>query len=170
MYAVFYALYFAKFLFSEVMPHLFLCGNLLPSLSLLAFFNANLQDLMQDVAFSFANIAKRLHKSDSTVSCEIIRNRYQVKTSANHTALCARVNVCTMAKTFAAPIVTVQAALIAPRSVTRHAARTTSHAIAHALPKLRTAATAAHSGLLRPVGISNSVTMLNARRSLQMTC
>lgn len=97
MYAVFYALYFAKFLFSEVMPRLFLCGNLLPSLSLLAFFNANLQDLMQDAAFSFANIAQRLHKSDSTISREIIRNRYQVKTSANHTALCARVNVCTMA-------------------------------------------------------------------------
>jgi IS30 family transposase len=119
---------------------------------------------------SLHKIAQRLHKSDSTISREIIRNRYQVKTSANHTALCARVNVCTMAKTFAAPIVTVQAALIEPRSVTRHAARTTSHAIAHALPKLRTAATAAHSGLLRPVGISNSVTMLNARRSLQMTC
>jgi hypothetical protein len=93
----FYAPYFAKFLFSEVMPRLFLCRNLLPSLSLLAFFNANLQDLMQDAAFSFANIAQRLHKSDSTISREIIRNRYQVKTSANHTALCARVNVCTMA-------------------------------------------------------------------------
>lgn len=97
MYAVFYALYFAKFLFSEVMPRLFLCGNLLPSLSLLAFFNANLQDLMQDAAFSFANIAQRLHKSDSTISREIIRNRYQFKTSANHTVLCARANVCTMA-------------------------------------------------------------------------
>lgn len=97
MYAVFYAPYFAKFLFSEVIPRLFLCRNLLPSLSLLAFFNANLQDLMQDAAFSFANIAQRLHKSDSTVSREIIRNHYKVKTSANHTALCARVNVCTMA-------------------------------------------------------------------------
>lgn len=93
----FYAPYFAKSTFSEVMPRLFLCGNLLPSLSLLAFFNANLQDLMQDAAFSFANIAQRLHKSDSTVSREIIRNHYKVKTSANHTALCARVNVCTMA-------------------------------------------------------------------------
>lgn len=62
----------------------------------LAFFNAILQDLMQDAAFSFANIAQRLHKSDSTISREIIRNRYQVKTSANHTVLCARVNVCTM--------------------------------------------------------------------------
>lgn len=68
MYAVFFcAPCFAKFLFSEVMPRLFLCGNLLPSLSLLAFFNANLQDLMQDAA------------------------------SANHTVLCARANVCTMA-------------------------------------------------------------------------
>ena len=74
----FYAPYFAKFVFSEVMPRLFLCGNLLPSLSLLAFFNANLQDLMQDAAFSFANIAQRQHKSDSTISREIIRNRYQV--------------------------------------------------------------------------------------------
>jgi hypothetical protein len=97
MYAVFYTPYFAKFLFSEVIPRLFLCRNLLPSLSLLAFFNANLQSLMQDVAFSFANIAQRLHKSDSTVSREIIRNHYKVKTSANHTALCARVNVCIMA-------------------------------------------------------------------------
>ena len=63
-----------------------------------------------------------------------------------------------------------EAALIVPRSVTRHTARTTSRANAHGLLKLRTAATAAHSGLLRPVGMSNSVTMLNARRSLQMTC
>ena len=97
MYAVFYTPYFAKFLFSEVMSRLFLCRNLLPSLSLLAFFNANLQDLMQDAAFSFANIAQRLHKSDSTISREIIRNRYQFKTSANHIVLCARANVCTMA-------------------------------------------------------------------------
>ena len=46
---------------------------------------------------SLHKIAQRLHKSDSTISREIFRNRYQVKTSANHTALCARVNVCTMA-------------------------------------------------------------------------
>ena len=118
MYAVFYAPYFAKFLFSEVIPRLFLCRNLLPSLSLLAFFNANLQSLMQDVAFSFANIAQRLHKSDSTVSREIIRNHYKVKTSANHTVLCARANVCTMANLCCADC-TVQAALIAPRSVKR---------------------------------------------------
>jgi hypothetical protein len=44
----------------------------------LAFFNAILQVLMQDAAFSFANIAQRLHKSDSTISREIICNRYQV--------------------------------------------------------------------------------------------
>lgn len=52
-------------------------------------------------------IAQRLHKSDSTISREIIRNRYQVKTSANHTALCARVNVCTMANLCSADCVEV---------------------------------------------------------------
>ncbi|WP_294760753.1 IS30 family transposase [uncultured Gemmiger sp.] len=45
---------------------------------------------------SLHKIAQRLCKSDSTISREIIRNRYQVKTSANHTALCAHVNVCAM--------------------------------------------------------------------------
>ena len=45
---------------------------------------------------SLHKIAQRLHKSDSTISHEIIRNRYQVKASASHTALCARVNVCAM--------------------------------------------------------------------------
>lgn len=104
MYAVFYTPYFAKFLFSEVMSRLFLCRNLLPSLSLLAFFNANLQDLMQDAAFSFANIAQRLHKSDSTISREIIRNRYQFKTSANHTVLCGlRAIIVSHTKQFAKP-------------------------------------------------------------------
>ena len=38
---------------------------------------------------SLHNIAPRLHKSDSTISREIVRDRYQVKTSANHSALCA---------------------------------------------------------------------------------
>ena len=46
--------------------------------------------------YSLHKIAQRLHKSDSTIAREIIRNRYQVKTSASHTALCARVNVCAM--------------------------------------------------------------------------
>lgn len=45
---------------------------------------------------SLHQIAKRLHKSDSTISREIVRNRYQVKSSSNQTALCARVNVCSM--------------------------------------------------------------------------
>lgn len=45
---------------------------------------------------SLHKIAQRLRKSDSTISREIIRNRYQVKASASHTALCARVNVCAM--------------------------------------------------------------------------
>lgn len=60
MYAIFCAPNFAKLFFSEVMSRLFLCGNLLPFASSLAFFNANLQDLMQDVAFSFANRYKCL--------------------------------------------------------------------------------------------------------------
>ena len=82
----------------------------------LAFFNAILQGLMQDAAFrqaltyedrliiqqklengtSLHKIAQRLHKSDSTISRETIRKHNQVKTSANHTALCAHVNVCAM--------------------------------------------------------------------------
>lgn len=45
---------------------------------------------------SLHKIAQRLRKSDPTISREIIRNRYQVKASASHTALCARVNVCAM--------------------------------------------------------------------------
>lgn len=48
--------------------------------------------------YSLHKIAQRLHKSDSTIAREIIRNRYQVKTSASHTALCARVNVCAMVR------------------------------------------------------------------------
>ena len=32
--------------------------------------------------YSLHKIAQRLHKSDSTIAREIIRNRYQVKTSA----------------------------------------------------------------------------------------
>lgn len=45
---------------------------------------------------SLHKIAQRLRKSDSTISREIIRNRYQVKASASHTVLCARVNLCAM--------------------------------------------------------------------------
>ena len=63
MYVIFCAPNFAKLFFSEIMSHLFLCGNLLPFASSLAFFNANLQDLMQDVAFSFANRCKCLRNS-----------------------------------------------------------------------------------------------------------
>lgn len=54
---------------------------------------------------SLHKIAQRLHKSDSTISREIIRNRYQVKTSANHIALCARVNVCTMENLCSAAVI-----------------------------------------------------------------
>lgn len=39
---------------------------------------------------SLHKIAQRLRKSDSTISREIIRNRYQVKASASHRALCPR--------------------------------------------------------------------------------
>ena len=103
--------------------------------------------------YSLHKIAQRLHKSDSTIAREIIRNRYQVKTSASHTALCARVNVPT-----------------APKPAIRPAARTTSRATARALPRLRTAVTAALNGLPRLAGMSSSVTMLSVRRSLQTTC
>lgn len=119
--------------------------------------------------YSLHKIAQRLHKSDSTIAREIIRNRYQVKTSASHTALCARVNVCAM-ETCAPLIAAAQAVPTAPKPAIRPAARTTSRATARALPRLRTAVTAALNGLPKLAGMSSSVTMLSVRRSLQTTC
>ena len=118
---------------------------------------------------SLHKTAQRLRKSDSTISREIIRNRYQVKASASHTVLCARVNLCALvslcsndcSRTSCANCAEVCRSTRCPGYQPRYCTR---------LTKARTAATAAHSGRLRPAGMSSSATMPSARRSWQTTC